>query len=59
MVNSAIQYEPTVYKATVGKREITVRSLIPIFVTKEARKSEENRIEGELFNIFKKYIKIN
>ena len=50
-------YDSTVHKAIVGNKEITVRSLIPVFASTEDKNRKKKDIESGLYKIFKKYVK--
>lgn len=57
IIVNAQAYEPTVHTAFVGKKEITVRSLIPVFASIEDKNRKKKDIESGLYKIFEKYVK--
>lgn len=57
IIVNAQTYEPTIHTAFVGGKEITVRSLIPIFASSEDKNKKKKDIESGLYKIFSKYAK--
>lgn len=53
---SAQTYAPSMHKAYIGDREITVRSMKPVFANDEDKKRRKSDIENGLYKIFEKYI---
>ncbi len=55
IIVNAQSYTPTIHTAIVGNKEITVRSLIPVFANEEDKKEKKRDIESSLYRIFDKY----
>lgn len=49
-------YIPSMHKAYIGSKEITVRSMNPVFANDEDKKRRKSDIESGLYKIFEKYI---
>lgn len=55
-MESTMSYVPTERKALVGAKEITVRSLTPVFKTSEERKMAGQKVQDGLYRVFHKYM---
>ncbi len=55
-MTAAINYEPSTHMVVVGNKEFTVRNLIPVFADEGRRNDTRQKIENDLYGIFRKYI---
>ncbi len=53
---TAINYETSTHVVVAGNKEFTVRNLIPVFANEEKRNDTRQKIESDLYGIFRKYI---
>lgn len=51
-----MEYDQSDHVAQLGNKTITVRSLTPVFVSRDEQEDTKDRIEKCLYDIFKKYI---
>lgn len=56
IIVNAQTYQPTVHTAFVGSKEITVRSLIPVFANDDEKNKKKKDIESNLYKIFSSYV---
>lgn len=56
IIVNAQTYQPTVHTALVGNKEITVRSLIPVFANDDEKNKKKKDIENNLYKIFSSYV---
>ena len=54
-ITNAVNYQNNVYTAFVGNKEITVRSLIPVFSSDEEKNRKKRDIESSLYRIFDRH----
>ena len=55
-MDDVIGYTPTERKAFVGAKEITVRSLVPVFQDSEEYEHATQKVQNGLYQVFHKYI---
>lgn len=55
-MDDAVRYIPEERKALVGAKEITVRSLVPVFQNSEKYEQATQKVQDGLFRIFCKYM---
>lgn len=51
-----MEYRRSDHPARMGSRTIRVRSLTPVFASRDEEKDAKDRIEKGLYDIFKKYM---
>lgn len=56
LINTSTVYKTEIHKGFVGEKEITVRSMIPVFESRDELEKQKMSIESGLYKIFAKYI---
>ena len=55
-MDNTVSYIPAERKAIVGAKEITVRSLVPVFQDPEEYEQATQKVQDGLFKVFHKYM---
>lgn len=55
-MDDIVNYIPTERKTLVGAKEITVRSLVPVFQDPEEYEQATQKVQDGLFRVFHKYM---
>ena len=58
-MDNIVGYTPTERKVIVGSKEVTVRSLTPVFKAPEEHEHASQQVRDGLYQIFRKYMDEN
>ena len=59
MSSNIVSYTATEHKKMVGGKEVTVRTLKPVFTNDEERQKVSQHIQNGLYNVFSKHMSLS